>query len=64
MRKPFTVEYKKNIFQFELDTKNGLIWLIQDDAIKSKSNNGQVVPARNLKEAKKIAEEMLYSLGY
>ena len=64
MREHFVVEYKGNLFNFEFDKNDGLIWLIQNDEIKSKTNNGQVKPARNLEEAKKIAELMLYSMGY
>jgi hypothetical protein len=64
MREAFNVEYKERIFNFELDKKDGMIWLIQDDEIKSKTNSGQVIPARNIDEAKKTAKEMLYSMGY
>lgn len=64
MREAFNVEYKERIFNFEVDKKDGMIWLIQDDEIKSKTNSGQVIPARNIDEAKKIAKEMLYSMGY
>ena len=64
MREPFTIEYKGRIFNFELDRKDGIIWLIQDDEIKSKTNNGQVIPARNIDEAKETAKQMLYAMGY
>ncbi|MEO6174035.1 MAG: hypothetical protein ABIP27_02685 [Flavobacterium circumlabens] len=64
MREAFYIEYKERIFNFELDTKDGMIWLIQDDEIKSKTNNGQVIPARNIQEAKQTAKEMLYAMGY
>jgi len=42
MREHFIVKYKGNLFNFELDKGDGLVWLIQDDKIKSKNNNGQV----------------------
>ncbi|WP_369752205.1 hypothetical protein AB3G34_09045 [Flavobacterium sp. WC2409] len=64
MREAFDVEYKGRIFNFELDKKDGLIWLIQDDEIKSKTNSGQVIPARNIDEAKETAKVMLYAMGY
>ncbi len=63
MNKKFSITYKESQFDCELD-KDGLVWIIQNDDIKSKTNNGQVKPARNLDEAKEIAELMLYSMGY
>jgi hypothetical protein len=64
MREPFTVNYKSTIYNFELDTNDGMIWLIQNDGVNSKTNSGQVVPARNIEEAKETAKLMLYSMGY
>ncbi|WP_313115383.1 hypothetical protein [Aequorivita sediminis] len=63
MNTKFSIVYKGSNFDCELD-KDGLVWIIQDDELKSKTNNGQVKPARNLNEAKEIAELMLYSMGY
>lgn len=64
MEELFTIEYKGRIFNFELDRKDGMIWLIHDDKIKSKTNVGQVIPARNIDEAKETAKQMLYAMGY
>ena len=64
MRDAFTIEYKGKNFQFEVDRNDGLVWLIQNDKVESKTNNGQITPARNLEEAKNIAELMLYTMGY
>ena len=63
MNTQFSIIYKDNNFDCELD-RDGLVWINQNDLLKSKTNNGQVRPARNLEEAKEIAELMLYSMGY
>lgn len=59
----FSIIYKGSNFDCELDG-NGNVWIVQDDELKSKTSNGQVKPARSLDEAKEIAEQMLYSMGY
>ncbi|KIQ22764.1 hypothetical protein RT99_06640 [Flavobacterium sp. MEB061] len=64
MREEFNIEYKGRRYNFELDKKDGMIWLIQDDNLKSKTNSGQIIPARNIDEAKETAKLMLYSMGY
>lgn len=64
MREEFTIEYKGQIFKFELDKKDGMIWLIQNDKFKSKTNIGQVIQAKNIEEAKETAKQMLYAMGY
>jgi len=63
MNTKFSIIYKETNFNCELD-RDGFVWIIQDDELRSKTNNGQVKPARNLNEAKEIAELMLYSMGY
>ena len=64
MEKPFRIKYKDSIFNFELETKSGTVWLIKENEIPSKTNFGQVKPAQNINEAKEIAELMLQALGY
>ena len=64
MREQFSIEYKNQIFNFELNKKDGMVWLIQNDEINSKSNHGQVLPAKDIAEAKEIAAQMLYTMGY
>jgi hypothetical protein len=61
MEKRFSIEYKGNNFNCEID-KDGLVWIIDKDEMKS--NNGQVRAAKNLDDAKEIAKLMLYSMGY
>ena len=63
MSTKFSIVYKGSNFDCELD-KNGLVWIVQDDELESKTNNGQVKPAMDLNEAKEIAELMLHSIGY
>jgi len=63
MNKKFSIIYKGSNYNCELD-RDGLVWIIQDDEIKSKINNGQVKPALNLNDAKETAKLMLYSMGH
>ncbi|RAV27544.1 hypothetical protein [Sinomicrobium soli] len=63
MNEIFSIMYKGKSYYCELD-EDGFVWISLEDDINSKTNNGQVKPARNLQEAKEIAELMLYSMGY
>lgn len=64
MREKFQIIYKNRAFNFELD-KDGFVWLmVEKNGIVSGSNQGQVNPARNINEAREIAEIMLYAMGY
>ncbi len=64
MRKKFRITYKENLFNFELDTETGDVWLVQNDKIPNRIGGNQIRPARNIKEAHEVAEQMLYSMGY
>lgn len=61
----FNIEEQGNIFEFELDN-NGCIWLFENGLNNPKINIGQerTNPNIELEEAKELAREMLFVLGY
>lgn len=62
MTENFELEYKDHLHTFEWDKKDGNVWLIENDGMKS--NSGQVKPAKSLDQAKEIARQMLHVMGY
>lgn len=61
----FNIEEQGDIFEFELDN-NGRIWFFENGLNSPKINIGQerTNPNIELEEAKELAREMLFVLGY
>ena len=64
MIQKFSITYKGAIYRFEFAPSDGIVWLIDENKIPSKTNLGQEEPAKNLDEARIIAKQMLHALGY
>lgn len=63
MKDRFTLLYKENNYNFEVDN-DGFVWLVDKQNKNIRSNNGQMRPAVNRIEAEEIAKHMLYSMGF
>lgn len=64
MKTEFKILYRGVGFFFEFNAEDGMVWLLRENQIPNRINQGQVKPARNIDEAKLVAKEMLYSMGY